>query len=177
MGSKVRAGWRAFWEQACERSAGRLRPRGGGTALGLDPGRALRDCVRWLGTGPTASRSSATQAGPSASLRGALPRGPQDTRASPRRPATAATRKGPARVRGRRDGPQNAARPRGLAVAGHAGTRSSRRRESAPHLAGGGRPRGPMGAEARPPRPAPPDAVRGHGCRRCRVLELSVRRR
>ncbi|XP_064440207.1 mitochondrial proton/calcium exchanger protein isoform X2 [Mirounga angustirostris] len=34
-----------------------------------------------------------------------------------------------------------------------------------------------MGAEARPPRPAPPDAARGHGCRRCRVLELSVRRR
>ncbi|XP_073747412.1 mitochondrial proton/calcium exchanger protein isoform X2 [Callorhinus ursinus] len=34
-----------------------------------------------------------------------------------------------------------------------------------------------MGAEARPPRPAPPDAVQGHGCHRCRVLELSVRRR
>lgn len=34
-----------------------------------------------------------------------------------------------------------------------------------------------MGAAARPPRPAPPDAVRGHGCRRCRVLELSARRR
>ncbi|XP_027454300.1 mitochondrial proton/calcium exchanger protein isoform X1 [Zalophus californianus] len=34
-----------------------------------------------------------------------------------------------------------------------------------------------MGAQARPPRPAPPDAVQGHGCHRCRVVELSVRRR
>lgn len=34
-----------------------------------------------------------------------------------------------------------------------------------------------MGVAAQLPRPAPTDAVPGHGCRRCRVLELSVRRR
>uniref|UniRef100_A0A8C0QFU3 Mitochondrial proton/calcium exchanger protein n=1 Tax=Canis lupus familiaris TaxID=9615 RepID=A0A8C0QFU3_CANLF len=79
---------------------------------------------------------------------------------------------GPARMRGRRTSPRM---PRGLA--GHAGTRSPRWRGSALHLAGGGSLRGPMGTAAPPPRPAPPDAVPGHGCRRCRVLELSVRRR
>lgn len=36
VGSKVRAGWKTFWEQACELSAGRIRPRSEGAALDLD---------------------------------------------------------------------------------------------------------------------------------------------
>lgn len=138
----------------------RVRPRCGGAALVPAPGRAPRD---WR----TANQDFAEHPSIPAPLRGALPQVLPDAR-----PAAAPIRMGPARMRGRRTSPRM---PRGLA--GHAGTRSPRWRGSALHLAGGGSLRGPMGTAAPPPRPAPPDAVPGHGCRRCRVLELSVRRR
>lgn len=50
-------------------------------------------------------------------------------------------------------------------------------RRDLPHLVGGGRPRGPMGAEPGRPAPRRRTSGPGYGRRRCRVLELSVRRR
>lgn len=162
-GSKVLHG--EIWEQAFERSARWAGPRGRGAALGR-----IRDR-------PRVSHSSRAIQPPQGPPR-KRPRGrtPSHRRSDAEGPSTRAQRARPAARRLRAE-TQNAARPRGPAVAGHAGTRSPRRRGPAPHLEGGGRPRGPMGAAARPPRPAPPDAVPGHGCRRCRVVELSVGRR
>ena len=102
------------------------------------------------------------------SARGSLP-----PHTKPHAAAAARTRKDPARMRRRLPEPlrpargakrraatQNAARCRGSRP-GHAGTGSPRRREPAPHLAGVGRPKGPMGAAARRLRPAPPDVGAG----------------
>lgn len=75
-------------------------------------------------------------------------------------------RGGAARPRMRRGAAQNAARGAGRGA-----------RRDRPLRAGGGRPRGPMGAAPGRPAPRRRTSVPGYGRRRCRVLELSARRR
>lgn len=166
--------------------AGQAGTTGGGRGV-RSPRRACRP-----GPGPLGAARAGPERGRGGPQTSAAASGPEPPRGRLRRVAAAPDPTPPlaARRRGDAEGPATHAPPAASARSvrkqggGAARTRMQRAtgasrgaRRDLPHLVGGGRPRGPMGAEPGRPAPRRRTSGPGYGRRRCRVLELSVRRR